>query len=75
LFDGVHLAHGDNLLVVSGAFPIFGVAIRESDQTIAGVDALDAGLGAAVEGSLDFGAVGQLDQVRFECDWKTFVID
>jgi hypothetical protein len=32
-------------------------------------------LAAGVEGSLDCGAVGELDAIGFECDGKTIVID
>jgi len=71
----VHLAHRNNLLVASGALPILGVAIGESHLTSPRVDPFDSGLATPVEGSFNGGAIGQLDLVGFERDWKTFVID
>jgi hypothetical protein len=71
----VNFTHRNDLLANSSALPIFCVAIRESYLAGAGIDALDTGLAAAVEGSLDYGAVGELDAIGFESDWKTIVID
>jgi hypothetical protein len=65
----VNFTHRNDLLGNLGALPIFGVAIWESHLAGAGIDAFDAGLATAVEGSLDYGAVGELDAIGFESDW------
>jgi hypothetical protein len=71
----VDVAHGDNLLRGLAALPVFGVAIRKSHFASARVNAIDAGLAAAVEGALDGRAIGELEAIGFECDRKAFVID